>query len=392
MSEKLTPEGLLQFFTEKLQEKSAEHAEMFAKFVGERLKDYTPAAPQGPQYKSISQQVLESEFPTWIKRTGRLGEFALPVQDPVYDVAGSDRYIPPLIGGKWFAQKDVTSSQFPTATTVLPFTPFPRRRRRVRDLMPVQGIGTPAVNYAEITGFSNNAGTQVGEGTNKPQSEITTTLRSDNAQTVANFMAVSRQAIQDVPALRSWLESTMEEFLYYEEDDQLLNGTGVNTLRGILNAAILTRAQGTDTMLDSIRKGITDIQLALGTGADTVGYQATGLVLHPRDAEDLDLLKDTTNRYLLLPEGEAPTDLPSTSGRRIWGLSVVTTPAIAQNTGLVGAFDIGSTLLIYEGLQMRASDSHANFFRQNMIALLLEYRGMHPIFSPRAYCRISFNA
>lgn len=388
----MTKEELLTFFNEKLKEGNVQNAAAVITAVTDHLKTVlpTPTRPMLVAMKSLAEQVIDGGFVEYITRTGQLGNFSVTLDHPIYSVKPGE-YRQPFLKGGWIEAKDVTASQFPTATTVLPFTPFPRRRAHVRDLMPVAGIGTPKVDYAEITGFSNNAGTQVGEGTSKSQSEITTTNRSDTAQTIANFMAVSRQALQDIPQIRAWLEQTMEDFLMYEEDDQLLNGTGVNSLRGILNAAIQTRAQGTDTMLDSIRKGVTDVELAVGSGADTVGYTATGLVLHPRDAEEIDLLKDTTNRYLLLPDGEAPTNLPVLSGRRIWGLAVITTPAIAQNTALVGAFDVGSTLLIYQGLQMAASDSHASFFRQNMIALRLEYRAMHPIYSPKAYVKISLN-
>ncbi len=394
----MTPEDLLKQVEEHMKTAAAAQGGAVLEAVVKHLAERYPVpGPGAGPMATFGQQIATNEaFKQWIKdgeTTGRFGNFGpVKINHPIYSM-GPEGYLPPLLrGGVTEAeQKDVTASQFPVASTVLPFAPFPRRRFRVRDLIPVAGIGTPKVDYARITGFSNNAATQIGEGALKGQSEITTELVTETAQMIATFMPVSRQALMNVPGLRAWLDATMEYFLTLEEDRQLLNGTGVNSLRGILNVpGVLTLNRGTDTHLDAIRKGITDIQTSMGSGTNVSGFDPTGIVLHPDDAETLDLQKDGNNRYLLIPEGGPPVESGVTSGRRIWALAPVVTPAMMAGTALLGAFDIGSTLLIYEGLQTRVTDSHSDFFRRNLLAFLVEYQAMHPIYFPKAYLKLVF--
>lgn len=113
--------------------------------------------------------------------------------------------------------KDLTSDMFPSPRTYLPFVPFPMRRIRVRDLMNVAGIATPQLEYARVTGYSNNAA-GVAEGSPKPQSVITTTTELESARVIATFMPVTRQALEDVPQLRAWLDAVLDYFIALTED------------------------------------------------------------------------------------------------------------------------------------------------------------------------------
>jgi len=393
----MTPEEFAAIVDKAVAEASGKSGAALIEVMQKHLSKILPI-PSGPgaldyAIKTIGQQVAENEtFKSWTKdgaSTGKFGNFGpFLVNHPLYSLKEGET-LPPLSN---LVTKDVTATQFPVPSTFQPFGPFPRRKSRMRDVIPTAAIGTPRVDYAQITGFSNNAGIQVGEGALKGQSEIATVALQDTVQTIGTFMPVSRQALTDVPQLRAWLDTTLEYFLTLAEDNSILNGTGVNSLRGILNVSgIVTLNRGTDTYLDCIRKAVTKVQTAYGSGTDVSGFDPTGIVLNPADAETLDLQKDAQGRYLLLPGGfPPPADRPISTGRPVWGLTPVVSPAIASGTALVGAFDVGSTLLIYEGLTVRMTDSHSDYFRRNLLAVLAEYRAMHPIYFTKAYCRIQF--
>lgn len=283
------------------------------------------------------------------------------------------------------AQKDVVSGAFPSPRTVLPFFPLPQRELRVRDLMPVAGIDTPQLEYARITGYSNNTA-GVAEGLAKPQSEITTQVILESAKLIATFIPVTRNAIEDVGQLRNYIDSVLEYFLQLEEDRQILQGIGNVQFTGILNTVgIQTRSGAGDTsagQLDTFRKAVTDIQVAFGDA----GFSPNGLVMHPKDWEERELAKDTTGRYILIPAQGTPAD---GAGERLWRVPVVVTPAITEGQALMGAFDVGSTLWVYHGLTLRVTDSHSDWFTKNLLAILAEFRELFAVYFPKAFVKIT---
>jgi HK97 family phage major capsid protein len=68
-----------------------------------------------------------------------------------------------------------------------------------------------------------------------------------------------------------------------------------------------------------------------------------GVVMHPLDWQDIQLLKTADGIYIY----GSPNQALATP--RIWGLPVVVTTAITQNTALVGAFRIGAQVWRRQG-------------------------------------------
>ncbi|MDR7496831.1 MAG: phage major capsid protein [Armatimonadota bacterium] len=301
-----------------------------------------------------------------------------PVKVPVpgYGLKAGE-YLPPR------AKATITSGDFPSERTYLPLAEFPQRGFRLRDLIPVAGLGTPSIEYARVTGYTNSAG-GVAEGAAKPESAITTQNVTDSVKTIATFIPVTRQALRDVQGLGAYINQVLGYFLQLEEDDEILNGTGGTEMTGILQTSgILSQAFATN-IIETVRKGITLLQTAF----TDAGFDPTGLVLNPNDWETAELIKDTTGRYLLLPDSRPQEG----SGEpRLWRLPVVTTPAIAAGTGLLGAFDIGATLWTYEDLELAMTDSHADWFAKNLVAVRAEFRELLAVYFPKAFCQLAFS-
>ena len=177
--------------------------------------------------------------------------------------------------------------------------------------------------------------------------------------------------------MRAYVENRLRTFIVQREDGQLLNGNGTTpNLRGILNVVgIQTQAKGADPVPDAIYKGITKI-------AVNAFLDASGVVIHPNDWQDIRLLRTADGIYIWGNPSEAGPE-------RIWGLPIVKTTRITEGTALVGAFRDGSQIFRRSELAFAVSDSHSDFFQKNLLALRVEERLALVVFRPSAFCTIT---
>jgi HK97 family phage major capsid protein len=107
------------------------------------------------------------------------------------------------------------------------------RRLTVRDLLPNTQISTNLVTYVKETSFTNSAAMQTSEGTAKAESALAFALSYSPVQTLAHFLPVSRQLLDDAPAIQGYVNSRLMYGLKLVEEAQFLSGNGVGTnLRG----------------------------------------------------------------------------------------------------------------------------------------------------------------
>lgn len=230
--------------------------------------------------------------------------------------------------------------------------------------------GTPTNNaapVAEATATSGSTGT-------KPESAIALSKSTAVVKTIAHWVPVTRQVLADAGQMRMYIETFLRYGLNEELEDQILtgDGTGDNFL-GVLNTPN-TQSQAWDTdALTTLRRARTKVRV---TGRAV----PTAYVMHPNDWEDIDLLKDNENRYYY--GGPSVLGTP-----RMWGLPVVESEGMTEGVSVVADWRRG-VLLDREQLQILASDSHADFFIRNLIALLGELRAVFFIIRPAAFVEI----
>jgi Phage capsid family len=87
-----------------------------------------------------------------------------------------------------------------------------------------------------------------------------------------------------------------------------------------------------------------------------------------------------------------PYGVGNIAGDTVWGLRAVITSAIAAGTVLVGAFREGAQVFYRSGLTVEASNSHANFFQNNMTALRAEQRAALAVHRPAGFVKITLTA
>lgn len=271
----------------------------------------------------------------------------------------------------------------------------PNRPMRIRDLIPAIPTTSGSVEVMRLNAFTNNAAPQGtvaeqggGEFVAKAKSEITWDLTSYIVKTIAHWVAASRQALSDAPMLAGLIDTELTYGLDLESDDQLLqgDGTGQNVTGLLVDADVPTVgeiASGTSpadlpaAMIEHIRAAVTQCQT-------NEYYNMTGIVLNPTDWATLETAKATDGHYLMI-------QFPANGAeQRIWRMPVVVTNAMPVGSFILGDWTMGAKLYVNEGVSVRVSESHADYFVKNGVAVLAEERYAFAVTRPNAFCKGSF--
>ncbi|MCA1841966.1 MAG: phage major capsid protein [Actinobacteria bacterium] len=283
-----------------------------------------------------------------------------------------------------------SGNAFVVTPRVLPgIVPLLFRRLTIADLLPAGATDGPNIRYIKETTFTNAAAT-VAEAANKPESTLVYDIVDEAVKKIAHFLPVSDEMLEDVAQVRSYIDGRLVLGVQLTEEDQLLNGNGTGTnLTGLLNRSGLQAAQavGTDTRVDAIYKEITKIRA-------NAFLEPSGIVVHPTDWQTIRLSKDSQGQYYgggpftgaygngPIPETLNTGGAVNVNGDSLWGLPVVVTPAIATGTALVGAFSQATQVFRRGGITVEASNSHASFFIQNLVAIRAEERLALAVYRP----------
>ena len=251
---------------------------------------------------------------------------------------------------------------------------LPQRRMTVRDLIAPGQMDGSTLEYVKETGFTNNAG-MVSETVKKPESTLKFDLVTTSARVIAHYMKASRQILSDASQLASIIDNRLRYGLAYKEEQQLLTGDGTGqNLLGIIPQATAFSAPfdpaGTETVIDSLRLALLQSELA--------EFASTGIVLNPTDWARIELLKDTTGRYIIgNPQGTlAPT---------LWGRPVVATQAISVDKFLCGAFQQGAQVFDRWQARVEVATENEDDFVKNMVTILAEERLALAVYRPEAF-------
>jgi HK97 family phage major capsid protein len=325
-----------------------------------------PATPPTRERRSMGVQLIESpEFQGFIK--GQLHRRAGSWVSPMMELhattltegggSGGPLVLPQIVPG---------------------IVPLLFRKPMVSDLLPQGVTGSNALLYLQETTFTN-AATPVLEGTAKPESALVFAQKTAPVQKIAHFLPVTEEMLEDVPAIRDYIDSRLRLGLDLTEDDQLLNGNGTApNLMGLLNVPGQTPVlpRGADTNMDALFKQATII-------ATTAYVQPDAYVLNPANWQAIQLAKNTQGNYM----GAGPWS--GAQPPTLWGYPVAVTPSIAVGTGLVGGFQMGAQEFTKGGVRVEVSNSHQDFFVKNLIAIRAEERLALCIYRPAAFGQVS---
>lgn len=252
-----------------------------------------------------------------------------------------------------------------------------QRRLTVRDLIAPGRTNKSVIFYQRETGFTNNAA-PVSEGSLKPKSELTFELVTETVKTIAHLQDISLQMLDDVEFIYSYIQGRMMYGLKLVEENQLLNGSGTGqNLSGLYTEATnYAQPAGAEVQneqdLDKLRLALLQVELA--------DAWATGIVLHPTNWANIELLKDGEQRYLF-------TNPTTTTTGRIWGRDVVSTKAMTQGRFLVGDFAMHSQIFDRQDANIAISYENKDNFERNMATIRVEERLALAIYRPEAFVK-----
>jgi len=268
-----------------------------------------------------------------------------------------------------------------------------RRPLRLRDLCAKRRTTSDIVEFVAETSHTN-AAAPVAEATTeapptapngggalvnaagggyKPEGSWAFQVKQATVKTIAEWVPISKRALADVAQMEGLINDELALDIEEAEDNQFLNGDGTGENQtGILNTSgIQIQAFVTD-IFTSIRKGITK--------ARTVGrVQPNAILASPAVKEQIELTKDEMGRFYYA--GPFNTGIST-----LWGLPLVDSEIMPDTDVVVGDFN-KAVIWDREQTSVTMTDSHADFFVRNLVAILAEERVAFAVTRPTAFVK-----
>ncbi|KAB2764782.1 phage major capsid protein [Brucella anthropi] len=240
---------------------------------------------------------------------------------------------------------------------------MPKRQMTIRQLLSVGPTTSNSIEYARMVTRTNNAAATA-ETAQKPESNYVWEQDDAPVRTIAHWVPVSRQAMDDIPQLESEIDGELRYGLDLVEEAEILKGDGTGQhLHGLVPQATAYANPGVTvinpTKIDILRLAILQASLA--------EYPADGIVLHPTDWADIELTKDGENRYIF-------ANVIQLAGPQLWGRPVIGTQAMDLDEFLVGAFRTAAKIWDRMDIEVLISSEDRDNFIKNMLTVRAEKR------------------
>ena len=249
---------------------------------------------------------------------------------------------------------------------------LPSRKVHMRSLLPIGSLSTGLFTFPYESGGEGDPATQT-QGSAKAQVDFDITMKDAAAQYIAGFVRISRQMLDDIPAMTSFLQARLLEKYLVAEDAQILSGNGTApNLQGILPVA--TAATGAATVdVEQLVQAIAQLESS--------NYSATGILVNPSDWAAIMNTKNTNAAYSL----PASTVVTTDGSVSIAGIPLYKSTAIAVDKFLVGDYAMGAQIMQNQGISVQFSEQDSDNFTKNMITVRVEARIALPIYYTGAF-------
>ena len=249
---------------------------------------------------------------------------------------------------------------------------LPSRKVHMRSLLPIGSLSQGLFTFPYESGGEGAPATQT-QGSAKAQVDFDITMKDAAAQYIAGYVRISRQMLDDIPAMTSFLQSRLLEKYLVAEDAQILSGDGTApNLQGILPVA--TAATGAATVdVEQLVQAIAQLE--------TSNYSATGILVNPTDWAAIMNTKNTNSAYTL----PASTVVTTDGSVSIAGIPLYKSTAIAVDKFVVGDWSMGAQIMQNQGISVQFSEFDGDNFTKNMITVRVEARIALPIYYTGAW-------
>lgn len=356
-------------------------------------KGFQPGSGQ-----TLGEQFVNAQaFKSWLQQvapSGRIADSAKGLMSPPVEFKSLRRGAKDLITGA----SATSGGAFVNPDYTGIYEPLGRRQVTILDLITRRPTSSDTVEYVVQTARTNSAA-PVAEATTddgpsadpstgvisdasgagvKPQSGFTFAKVTKPVATIAHWMATTKRALSDVAQLRAIIDQELREGLEEELEDQIVTGDGQGE-----------NFEGIETVSGTLQQAFSTDVLTTTRKAKTV-YRVTGKnrapgawLMHPADWETFDLAQDGQNRYYW--GGPLAQGAP-----QLWGSPVATSEAVTEGTAWYGDFS-KAVLFDREQVTIQATDSHADFFTRNLVAILAEMRAGFGVTKPSAIVEVALS-
>jgi HK97 family phage major capsid protein len=239
-----------------------------------------------------------------------------------------------------------TSAGWAPESTRIPglFIDAVTRPIQVIDIIPSGSTNQAAIVYMTET-TRTHASAERAENAAYAESAFVDTETSSTVRSIGTSIPVTDEQLEDVAGVQSYLENRLVFGNRQRLDYQVLQGDGVApNLTGILNHGDLqTQAKGIDSVPAAYLKAMTLVRV-------TGRAMPNAALFHSNDWQAVRLLQDANGNFLWGPPSQAGPEM-------IWGVRVIQTECLTENTGLVGDFNYSQ---LYERRGMEVLVGYVN--------------------------------
>jgi len=243
-----------------------------------------------------------------------------------------------------------------------------RRPLRLLDLIPRIATSSNSVRYTRLTGFSNAAAVQAGEGAVKATQTLTPSTIDAPIQTIAVTSKMSKQVLDDTPFLESALDSLFRFNLLDRLEAQIVAGDGTGSnLDGFESAGTAISGPSGEAQPDQVGDAIATMIAA--------GYAPDYLLVNPNDFQGWRAQRSTTNEYIA---GHWSNPNPPV----MWGIPAVLSPSVTSGK-VVLAHNASHALLDRQDPAVEIFETNSDDVETNMLTLRAELRAGIAIMDPQ---------
>lgn len=246
-----------------------------------------------------------------------------------------------------------------------------RRTPFLRQLVNVRPVSSAYVAWAEQANRDGGAG-NTAEGAAKTQADFDIVEANKKVEKITAFTKVSKEALDDIKFLQSEINTDLLSLINLKLDTDLFGGSGTTpVIRGINTYATTfsVAATGLANAIDNANEF--DVLRAALWQVENAYFSPNYILLNPIDVAKIDMLKATTNEYLVAPFGG------QYMFKTFYGVPVIANNVVTAGQFLVGDFT-KSNLGIREEVNIQIGYENDDFTK-NLVTILAEMRAVHYI-------------
>lgn len=254
--------------------------------------------------------------------------------------------------------------------------PGAMRALTLLDFVPTGRTNSNQIEYTRETSFTDNAA-ETAEGATKPESDLVFELVQDPVRTIAHWLKVSKQVMDDAPALASYIDVRLRHGVRRRLQSQIIigDGTGSN-LAGLTAAGRFTAfaATASETVFDGYNRAKEAVELA--------DYQANFALINPTERGIAERTK-TTDGQFLGGDGAALSYINNGMTALMWGLPLVSSNEM-PTTDLIVGDSAAFQLFMRDDATVEVFEQDDTNVQQNLLTVRAELRAALAVFTPAA--------